>query len=459
MERFNARDFYTDVVLPALQERLDAAFPEFGWKRDRHGWVASNQEFTHRTLGVRADRVVAHGPAPRGFLIHGGEPVLWSVYVNSGVTPRGRDFVTAVRDLAERAGVAASPLDRPEARDRRAEPLHDVSVLARRELASERGTKACEYLERRGFPAGTIFDSGLGVMPDRRSLAEALKGLGYSAQEMSGSGVLADSRWAGRVVGCWHDERGNAKTLWARTIDDGDANGGRYLYLRGAPRGGLAPYGLSAILAGDHQLRRELVLVEGVLDVHLLRAHGVENVCALGGTGSRPEQFERLARLGVETVTLCLDNDTAGRSATVRAVEQAVRAQKAPTVRVVDPRGLESAKDPGEHVRRYGAHAWQPLTERAGCGIAWRASELLNDLPGDADPFRRRAALTRAAGWLGTLPPRLALEQEDAIDLVAARCGYSAHAVQRAFRVRYWNHTPDPPTTRIRHSQARELER
>ncbi len=52
-------DFYSEVVLPALAARLDAAFPEFGWKRDPRGWVATNQEMTHRALGVRADRVVA----------------------------------------------------------------------------------------------------------------------------------------------------------------------------------------------------------------------------------------------------------------------------------------------------------------------------------------------------------------------------------------------------------------
>ena len=26
-------DFYTDVILPALADRLDTAFPEFGWRR------------------------------------------------------------------------------------------------------------------------------------------------------------------------------------------------------------------------------------------------------------------------------------------------------------------------------------------------------------------------------------------------------------------------------------------
>lgn len=82
-----ARDFYLEVVLPALADRLDQAFPEFGWRRDRDGWVATNEEHTHICLGVRAERVVAHGPAPQGFLVHGGDATLWTAYVN------GRRFI------------------------------------------------------------------------------------------------------------------------------------------------------------------------------------------------------------------------------------------------------------------------------------------------------------------------------------------------------------------------------
>jgi hypothetical protein len=57
-----AVDFYRQVVLPALPQRLDQAFPEFGFRRDPHGWVATNQQTTHQLLGVRADRVVATAP-------------------------------------------------------------------------------------------------------------------------------------------------------------------------------------------------------------------------------------------------------------------------------------------------------------------------------------------------------------------------------------------------------------
>jgi hypothetical protein len=57
----------------------------------------------------------------------------------------------------------------------------------------------------------------------------------------------------------------------------------------------------------------------------------------------------------------------------------------------------------------------------------------------DSPALERRAALARAGRWLGTLPPRLALEQEDALRAAADQCGYSANAVQRAFQARFFH--------------------
>src|SRR5215213_5595974 len=154
-------DFYTETVLPALEARLDAAFPEFGWKRDARGWVATNEEMTHRVLGVRAERVVAHGPAPRGFLVHGADPVLWTAYLNGGQVPRGADFVRTVETLAERAGVDTAPLAQRQPKDRKAELLEQFFELAKRELAGEQGAGVRVYLESRGFPSGSAAEWGL----------------------------------------------------------------------------------------------------------------------------------------------------------------------------------------------------------------------------------------------------------------------------------------------------------
>ena len=245
-------------------------------------------------FGVRADRVVAHGSAPTGFLVHGGESVLWTAYLG-GLVPRGAEFVRTVDELAGRAGVERGLLQQARPRDRRCELLRAVFVRAEAELMSERGENARAYLEERGFPSAAIERCRLGLFPDRRFLAEALERQGYTAAEVGATGVLADSRWPGRIVGCWRDEHDNARTLWARTISHSPEEGSRYLYLRGAARAGLPPYGLSTVLTGSLDRRREVVLVEGVIDVHALRAHGVENVCALGGTSIRSAMFERVS--------------------------------------------------------------------------------------------------------------------------------------------------------------------
>jgi DNA primase len=432
-----ASDFYTETVLPTLAERLDHAFPEFGWRRDARGWVATNERHTHDRLGVRAERVVAHGPAPRGFLVHGGEPMLWTAYLNGGSVPRGADFVRAVRELAERVGVDPSPLERWQPRNRRADLLHDFFGFCRFELVGEEGGEARRYLERRGFPDEAIADSGLGVVPAPAKTRSLLERAGYRQEEVAKAGVLADSRWPGRLCGAWRDGYGRIGTLWVRSLDNPAAADSRYLYLRGAGRTKLPPYGLADLLDRPPNSRREIVLVEGFFDLHQLRARGIPNVAALGGTSVRPQTFERLHGLGIETVTLCLDNDEAGRAATGRAVENAARARQSPELYAVDPSRLAPAKDPDELVRQRGVAAWRDLQSARTCAIAWRAHELAG-ITADSPASERRAALARAGRWLGGLPPRLALEQEDAIRLLAEQCGYSAEAVTRSLRARFW---------------------
>jgi DNA primase len=434
----SAVDFYTESVLPALAERLDEAFPEFGWRRDARGWVATNQEHTHSLFGVRADRVVAHGPAPRGFLIHGGDPTLWTVYLSGGTSPRGADFVRVAGELARRAGVDPAPIEQRERPDRRAQLLDRFVELGHDELLGSRGSRAREYLQHRGLPSDAITSSDLGVVPETTQTRTALRRAGFGAAEIEASGVCADSRWPGRLCGPWRTASGRPGTVWARSIDANCAAAARYLYLRGASRTDLPPYGLSQVLSGPRGVRSDLVLVEGVFDLLQLRGLGIDNCAALGGSAISSRTFEQLIRLGVERVTLCLDRDAAGRAATARAVENAARARRSPAVSVVDPERLAPAKDPDELIRTNGVSAWRALLATRQCGVAWRANELLGEVTVSSDQDARRHALERVGSWLGTLPARLALEQEDALRLVSERCGYSAPAVERAFRARFW---------------------
>ena len=270
-----------------------------------------------------------------------------------------------------------------------------------------------------------------------------------SADEIAASGLLADDRWAGRIVGAWRDERSRVVTLWARSIEP-DAEE-RYLYLRGAPRSAAIPYGLSDLLASASRAdRAEVTLVEGVLDIHVLRAHGIRSVAALGGTSIARDTFERLAEVGVERVVLALDNDDAGRTALVRAIDQSVRAIRSPDVWVIDPDLYDDAKDPADLIRVSGAKGWEAARVAPSCALTWRALDLTGPIGEPETPLARRAALARAGAWLGALPPRLAIEQTTALDVVAETLGYDRDAVRRAFRARHWRCGHELPGSRSR---------
>ena len=313
-----------------------------------------------------------------------------------------------VGELARRAGVDPTPIEQPERPDRRAKLLAAFVELSREELLGSRGSRARDYLQHRGLPSDAIDRIDMGVVPGVARLRRALLEKGFRTAEVEAAGVCADSRWPGRLCGPWRSTSGRPRTIWARSIEADSADEPRYLYLRGASRRDLPPYGLSEVLASSRELRRDLVLVEGVFDVHQLRANNVDGVAALGGTSADPRTFEFLARLGVERVTLCLDRDTPGRGATARALDSSTRARTSPTVFVVDPEHLAPAKDPDELVRSGGLEAWSRALEARECGIAWRATELLGPVAAESAPDVRRAALQQAGyvAWRASSPAR-----------------------------------------------------
>jgi DNA primase len=106
---------------------------------------------------------------------------------------------------------------------------------------------------------------------------------------------------------------------------------------------------------------------------------------------------------------------------------------------VLEPKQLGESKDPDEFVREHGIEKFRALIEQADCAISWQALELIRGVTPQHDTSSRRAALCRAGNWLGTLSPRLSLEQEDAVRRGADQSGYSQTAVERAFRARFWH--------------------
>jgi hypothetical protein len=306
------------VVQPALFEKLDAAFPEFGWQRTRSGWVATNRAFTKARFGVRPERVICHRPF--GFFIHGAGARTWCAYVHGGTPPQRRAFREVVVALAARAGVAP-PGDAPAAHDgeqRRREILGAVLEAAHHRLQDRddpEARKARTVLERRGLGRDTWDEFELGLAPSRPTRGE-LRELGLGA-----------ALWANRIVGPWRDSQGALVALFGRRLEGAGpkyvCSGGRRPPLFGLPLSERAP---------------ALIAVEGLFDALALRAAGFGNVIATAGTAISRDAWTCLAELGCRDLTLWFDSDAAGQAAMLRAILGAARAaEAAPQLFVIHP--------------------------------------------------------------------------------------------------------------------------
>lgn len=319
------------VVQPALFEKLDAAFPEFGWRRTTAGWVATNRTFTKERFGVRPDRVICHRPF--GFLIHGGSARTWCAYVHGGAPAKGRAFRHAVAALAARAGVAppGDPAP-PRRRDLRPEILERLLRAAHQRLVEggdPQAQKARAALEQRGLGRDTWGEFELGLTPSIEVNTE------IAQPELHALG-LTDAHWANRIVGPWRDPRGDLAAIFGRRLE---GPGPKYLCSRGRrpPLFGLPLPDPSPTV----------VLVEGLFDVLAMRAAGVRNVVAAAGTSISQDAWTLLGDLGCRDLTLWLDTDTAGQTALLQAIQGATRAfQGGPQLFAIHPDDARRAVGP-----------------------------------------------------------------------------------------------------------------
>jgi len=420
-ETVSPGDFLDQEVLPTLWDRLDQAFPEFGWKRKADRWEATAADFCRRELACRADRVWASRRARQGFLVQGGEAVSWTSYVSGKPRPVGRDFVEAVRDLARRAGVDPAPLDRPlspeeqEAR-RQAELEQDILqtflVWSQAQLRGPQGQAARDYLVRRGLPEDQLQD--LGWVPGLELAAQELEAQGFTREDVERTGLLRDGRWDGRLV-CpiWSSRGDQLQTFWARDLSGTAEAGAKYLFLAGHRKPVL-------YLAEASQAQTPLVLVEGVLDPLVFRAHGVSNLASVGQARVSVEQLQEVYRTGVRELVFALDADQAGAEGTAKALEDLAKAQKAGGLVdleawVLDPEDLWRAAgspakpdgyrekvDPLELLQLAGLEAWEAVLDQRIRGSRYSGRLLLHGVSPESPEWARRQAAERVAHLVET---------------------------------------------------------
>ncbi|HXH64850.1 MAG TPA: DNA primase, partial [Mariprofundaceae bacterium] len=286
----------------------------------------------------------------------------------------GYSFPEAIEYLAEKAGMAlpADTEQRPEEEEKRRRGLDLLARAAAgfaRQLASPQGKSACDYLARRGMPDQIIRDYQLGFAPPGYGFVQ--KALGNDRQAMAlaetaglvfknDRGGYAD-RFRDRVMFPIRDRRGHIVGFGGRVLGDGEP---KYLNSPETPffHKSELLYGLS-----EHRdairSRKQLVVVEGYMDVLAMAAHGLKVAVAPLGTAIGERQVREILRLQ-ESPVFCFDGDRAGRQAAWRALEQmlpGLKAEHAPRFLY-----LPEGEDPDSLLAKEGAEAFERrLTEEA----------------------------------------------------------------------------------------------
>lgn len=287
-------------------------------------------------------------------------------------------YPEAIRLLADRAGVVIEESEdskwkeRFERQNLAYEAMREAARFFYSVLEGPTGAQARDYLAERSIGRSLYRKYGLGFSPWGRSdLYRALRDKNISDQAMLDGGLI---RQAGRedyydffhqrVMFPIMDTSGRVLAFGGRAITgDGPKyinSPETYIYQKGKHLFGMP----QAVKTSS----KYWFLVEGYTDVLALAKAGLDNVTAPLGTALTANQAQAIRRY-VNTVHILMDNDQAGREASLRSGEILQKAGLSARYILLD-----GAKDPDDYLSRYGkerlAVVLQDTLDRSGYRLA-----------------------------------------------------------------------------------------
>lgn len=241
----------------------------------------------------------------------------------------GVDFVTALNEMAEKAGVKLP--ERGTAKREPTDKLFEINEQAcelyEKELWKPANKKIVTYLLERGMEEKTIKAFRLGFAPQSGNIIlSELSALGYKDEDLLKSGIVKDrngkilDQFFNRITFPIMNAGGRVVGFTARVLDDSLP---KYV---NTPE--TAVYHKSQVLfafdKAKEQIRKQnhVIVVEGQMDAIFSWQAGVKNVVASSGTALTEIQLDLIKRF-TKNIKIAFDVDMAGQNATRRAIELA----------------------------------------------------------------------------------------------------------------------------------------
>jgi len=283
-------------------------------------------------------------------------------------------FPEAVRHLAGKTGVVIPERVLTRQEKESSSIRNEVSRVNKmaaayfsKNLFSQAGKEARDYLKKRGLQDDVIKEFGLGYALDGwRNLRDYFEKAGLSLKLVEQSGLVIPKangggsfydRFRGRLIFPIEDVGGNVIAFGGRLIGEGEP---KYLNTSESPVyiKGRNLYGLNRTKE-DIRKKGYVILVEGYFDLITLWASGVRNVIATLGTALTRDHVDLMRRYTSHVVAV-FDPDEAGKKALTRSIELFLSGNMHANG-VVLPQGY----DPDQYLRAHGQESFMEIVDGA----------------------------------------------------------------------------------------------
>ncbi len=335
---------------------------------------------------------------------------------------QGMSFVEAVKYVGARSGIEVREVSKGQADEDPLRPYFEACAFAQdhyqRRLWGDGGAAAREYLAGRGVEEEVARRYGLGLAPDEwRTFREAAAIHGLDERILLDLGLLKKSEksdepydaFRNRLIFPIETRGGKVVAFGGRLLGPTKKGAPKYL---NSPESqiyhkGTMLYGLG--WAKNHIRRaKEILLVEGYMDVVSLGSVGILNVVASSGTSLTEKQVE-LVKGYAQRILILFDSDSAGLRATFKAADLFLSHGCRPLV-VTFPDG----EDPDSVAQSGGSEALQ-IHMKAALDVLDRKIQILEERDFFSSIERTRGALDRL------LPTLRAVSDPQLRDLYLAR--------------------------------------
>ena len=276
----------------------------------------------------------------------------------------GLSYPESLKYLGEKAGINIVYNENPVVNERRYKLFEinkEIMMYFYKNLLTNKAPQ--DYLLNRGLRSNIVNTFMLGYALDSwDDLLNFAKHKGIKEEDLLELGLVAKSKkgnyydkYRNRLIFPIIDTYGRVIGFGGRSIDKAMP---KYL---NSPESEVFKkrFNLYALNNFKKQNRRDLILVEGYMDVIALNNNGIDIAVASLGTAFTIEQA-KLAKRYADSIYLCYDSDTAGIKATKRAIEIFREAEI--RVNIIE---LEEGLDPDDFVKKYGKAAFEKKMDEA----------------------------------------------------------------------------------------------